>query len=117
MKKIIYYQKENGEIPVEDFLVALAWKNFILANKIRSKILALSIWRLWNQDVKYIEDKIYELRVRDKNNISRVFYFSHIGENIILLDAIMKKDQKLKRVDIVRAIKYKDEYIKNFWEI
>lgn len=52
--------------------------------------------------------------MRDKNNISRVFYFSHIGENIILLDAIMKKDQKLKRVDIVRAIKYKDEYIKNF---
>jgi len=74
MKKIIYYQKENGKFPVKEFLIDLEKINSKLVLKIRSKILALSLWRVWYQDTKYIWDKIYELRIRDENNISRIFY-------------------------------------------
>ena len=75
-----------------------------LALKIRSKIQFLSLDILGEKDVKYIKDKIYELRVRDRNNISRVFYFSYQNQDIILLDGIIKKQDKLKNTDIERCI-------------
>jgi len=43
MKKIIYYQKENGKFPVKEFLIDLEKINSKLVLKIRSKILALSL--------------------------------------------------------------------------
>ncbi len=115
MKQILYYSKENGKIPVRDFLIDLEKKNTSLMLKIRSKIQLLSLGLLGENDVKFIQDKIYELRVRDGNNISRVFYFTYTGENIVLLDAIIKKDQKLKQTDIHRALEYKNDFIKRFW--
>ena len=43
MKHIIYYQKENGKIPIKDFLENLEKKNTSLMLKIRSKIQFLAM--------------------------------------------------------------------------
>jgi len=116
MKNIIYYQKKNGNIPVRDFLRWLTRNNISLVTKIRAKIQLLKLELLWERDVKYIGDKLFELRIRDKNNISRVFYFTHQWDNIILLDAIIKKQNKLKNTDIQRCIDYKNDFQKRFGE-
>lgn len=117
MRKIIYYQKENGKIPVKDFIEELLLKNKWLVSKIQTKITMLSLGITGNKDIKYVRDKIYELRIMDKNNISRVFYFSYEHQDIILLNGIVKKEQKLKNTDIERCIEYKKDYIKRFWNI
>lgn len=110
-KKVILYKKENWEIPIEIFFNELKGKNNQLLAKILSKIDLLSLDLLWNEEVKYLEDKIYEIRVKKQNNISRIFYFTIQGNNIILLDWIVKKDQKLKRNILDKMINYKNDFL------
>jgi phage-related protein len=113
MKQIILYQKQNWEIPVKIFLDDLAYINTDLHSKILQKIDLLSINRLWKEEVKYIWDKIYELRIKQSSNISRIFYFTIQNEKIILLDWIIKKSQKLNKSVIEKIKKYKDSFLKN----
>lgn len=113
MKQIIFYQKQSWEIPVKDFLDDLEIKNPQLYSKVRIKIKLLMINSLWNEDVKHIWDKIYELRIKQSSNISRIFYFTIQNEKIILLDWIIKKTQKLEKSVIERIKKYKNDFLKN----
>lgn len=117
MKEIVFYEKENWEIPVQDFLDSLAVWDRRLKWKITHKIYLLSLGRLWYKDVKYVKDKIYELRIKDTFGISRVFYFNYSWNKIVLLDAIIKKENKLKQYVIDRVIKYKDNFTQKSWNI
>ena len=112
MKQIIFYQKKNWEMPVKNFLEDLAFLNTDLHAKVLQKIDLLAIDKLWQEDVKYIGDKIYELRVKQSSNISRIFYFTIQNERIVLLDGIIKKTQKLHSSVIERVKKFKDDFLK-----
>jgi len=110
-KKVILYRKENGDIPIKIFFDELKNTNKQLLAKILAKIDLLNMDLLGSDDVKFLEDKIYELRIKKQSNIGRVFYFTLHGDSIILLDGIVKKDQKLKRNTLDRVIKYKNDYL------
>ena len=110
-KKVIFYRKENGDIPVKIFFDELKNTNNQLLAKILAKIDLLSMDSLWMDDVKYLDDKIYELRIKKQSNIGRVFYFMLYWDSIVLLDGIIKKDQKLKKGILDRVIKYKNDYL------
>ncbi|MFA5916979.1 MAG: type II toxin-antitoxin system RelE/ParE family toxin [Candidatus Gracilibacteria bacterium] len=112
MKQIIFYQKQNGKVPVKEFLNELAIKNSDLNAKILQKIDLLLLDRLGKDEVKYIGDKIYELRIKQSSNISRIFYFTIQNEKIVLLDGIIKKTQKLDNSIIEKVKKYKDDFLK-----
>jgi len=99
---------------MENFLDVLFSKNRILATKTVAKIMSLSFGKLGAKDVKYIWNDLYELRIRERNNISRVFYFIHVWNAYVILDWIIKKDQKLKHQDIKRNVTYKNDYKKRF---
>lgn len=111
MKEIIFYKKPNWIIPIEDFLEEIRLKNWELHAKILQKIDLLWLEKLGHDEVKYIWDKIYELRVKQSSNISRVFYFTFKNNNIILLDGIIKKTQKLNNAIITKIKKYKDDFL------
>ncbi|MDD5213661.1 MAG: type II toxin-antitoxin system RelE/ParE family toxin [Candidatus Gracilibacteria bacterium] len=111
MKEIILYQKRNGEIPVKIFLDDLEIKNPKLYSKTWLKIKLLIVDNLGNEDIKYIGDKIYELRLKQSSNISRIFYFTIKNEKIVLLDGILKKTQKLDNSIIERVKKFKDDFL------
>lgn len=111
MKEIILYQKRNWEIPVKIFLDDLEIKNPKLYSKTWLKIKLLIVDNLWNEDIKYIWDKIYELRLKQSSNISRIFYFTIKNEKIVLLDWILKKTQKLDNSIIERVKKFKDDFL------
>lgn len=111
MRQIIFYQKQNWKFPMKDFLNELVIKNPELYAKILQKIDLLLLDRLWNDEVKYIWDKIYELRIKQSSNISRIFYFTIQDKEIVLLDWIIKKSQKLDNYIIKKVKNYKDDYI------
>lgn len=113
MKELIFYQKENWEIPMKKFLDKIEKNNPKFYAKIWLQIKLLLIDSLWNEDIKNIWDKIFELRIKQSSNISRVFYFTIKNEKIILLEWIIKKSQKLNNSIIEKIKKYKKDYIKN----
>lgn len=111
-KEIIFYQKENWDIPIKNYFDELKINNGHLLAKIISKIELLSKDLLWIDDIKYLKEKIFELRVKKWSNISRIFYFTFIDDNIVLLDWITKKEQKLRKWIFDKMILYKNDYIK-----
>ena len=68
--KLIAYEKENGEVPVEQFL-----------DSVNPKMRA----------------KIFELRCKFGSHITRVLYFFYYEGKIILTNGFVKKHRKLLR--------------------
>ena len=46
------------------------------------------------------------------SNISRVLYFFYIGQYIILTNSFIKKTQKTPTNEIIKAKKYRDDYLR-----
>ena len=91
--EVVFYEKENGECPVEDFLDSLDVK-------MRAKMVGLLELleekgnQLREPYSKAIDDGIFELRCKVGNNITRVLYFFYYEGRIILTNGFVKKTQK-----------------------
>ena len=59
---------------------------------------------------KYVKDGIFEFRIKFASDISRIFYFFYVGDNIVLTNGFIKKTQKTPSNEIEKAIKYKKDY-------
>ena len=115
MYEIEFYEKENGESDVWDFLEELREKSD--SNKdsrIQYKQLMLHIQLLQNNGTrlpsnitKHIEEYIWELR--PGNN--RVFYFYHCDDTFVLLHHFRKKTQKTPKREIEKAKSERDDYL------
>ncbi|HWP80542.1 MAG TPA: type II toxin-antitoxin system RelE/ParE family toxin [Candidatus Acidoferrum sp.] len=92
--EVEFYQKENGEIPVEDFLLSLNPK---LRAKAFSDIkllqtLGIHIQEPFSSAVKGERYQgLFELRVKFSSDITRIFYFLHNKNTFILLHGFLKK--------------------------
>ena len=115
MKKIIYYRKENWEYPFVSIMDILEITNKKIFAKISFKIDLLSKWKLWNEDVKYIWDKIYELRIKQSSNIFRTFYFTYKWDFIVILDWFIKKDNKIKQSILNKVKWYMLDFLTRTW--
>ncbi|MCD4708984.1 MAG: type II toxin-antitoxin system RelE/ParE family toxin [Candidatus Sabulitectum sp.] len=62
---------------------------------------------------KKIEKGLFELRVKGKEGIARVFFCTKIGKKIIMLHSFIKKSQKTPKKEIEIARKRKKEVLKN----
>ena len=53
---------------------------------------------------KSLNDGLFELRLKSKEGISRVFYCTKVGKNIVMLHSFVKKSQKIpkKEIDVAR---------------
>lgn len=111
---VIPYVKENGEVPVEEFLESLDIKQ-------RAKMFGMIELlqekgnRLREPYSKYLDDGIFELRCIFGNNTTRVLYFFYTGGFIILTNGFVKKTQKTpveelrlakdRRADFIERVK------------
>lgn len=108
-----FYQRENGDVPVMDFLLSLEPK---MRAKAYSEIELLKKhgFALREPYVKPIKGRnnkgIYELRIRFSSDISRIFYFSYEQNTFVLLYGFVKKSNKTPEREIERARKYKADY-------
>lgn len=92
----------TGEIPVEIYLNNLSKKD-------RAKILKYVEYLRQHQGVldepysKHIRGKIRELRVDFARNHHRIFFFTFINRNIVLLHGFLKTTKKTPEAEITKA--------------
>jgi phage-related protein len=111
--QVEYYKKENGNIPVLDYLLSLD-------AKIRAKVFSeiellekhgLNLREPYVKPIKGIKYKgLFELRIKFASIISRIFYFVYRQKNFVLLHGFTKKTKKTPQKEIERALRYKDDY-------
>ncbi len=107
---VIAYEKETGEVPVEDFLNSLDVK-------MRAKMFGMIglLQEKGNQlrepYSKHLEDGIFELRCKVGSNITRVLYFFYYEGQIILTNGFVKKTQKTPSGEIELAKQRRTDYI------
>ncbi len=109
--EVNFYKQENGDCPVKQFLDSLD-------NKMKAKILKMI--KLLQQNgnelrepySKFLGDGIFELRVKQATDITRILYFFVIGNKIILTNGFVKKTQKTPQGEIDLAKKYRDDFLK-----
>ena len=112
MKKfeVIFYEKKNGECPVEDFLSHLGLK-------MRAKYIGiLEILEEKGHELrepysKHLEDGIFEIRCKIGTNITRILYFFYYQKKIILTNGVVKKSQKTPQKEIELAKARRFDYI------
>ena len=107
--EVIFYEKENGDCPIEEFMNSLDIK-------MRAKMIGLfelleeKGTQLREPYSKIIEDGIFEIRCKVGNNISRVLYFFYFEGKIILTNGFVKKTQKTPTEEIKLAKKYRADF-------
>lgn len=109
MFEVEFYKLENGERPVISFLNTLDKK---MRTKAAMSLQLLEQYgnQLREPQSKYIEDGIFELRIKFSSDITRIFYFFFRDNKIILTNGFIKKTQKTPRSELNKAKKYKHDY-------
>jgi phage-related protein len=97
-KKVIFYEDEEGNSPVEEFLDRL---DESAKAKITARIEFLGKhWRQVRRPlVDYLEDGLYELRVQFAKDKVRVIYAYMFKDHIVLLHGIIKRTAKVPESD------------------
>ncbi len=103
---IIFYEKEDGEKPVEDFINSLPVKH-------KAKVYwEIEMLERFGKNLKepYVKpitgDKykgLWELRIKFAGDISRIFYFMPVGNNFVLLHGFIKKSQSTPERELLIA--------------
>lgn len=114
MFTIEYYEKEDGSLPAEDYILSVKDKKLKAKIFHDLEILELEGNQLRRPTSSHLEDGIFELRTIQGNNIARVLYFFYIDKKIILTNGFTKKTQKTPRKEIDLAKKYRDDYLTRF---
>lgn len=109
MWEIIFYEREDGSVPLQDFWDKLPVKHH--AKVLRDiDILEKYGTALTEPHVKHIQAKLWELRIKSASNASRIFYFLPVGKTIVLLHGFVKKTEKTPNREIEIAKNYLDDY-------
>lgn len=109
--EIEFYRKEDGECPFLD-------SYFSMNEKLRAKtsrtieLLKNNGSELREPYSKKIDEGIYELRTKQGSDISRVFYFFMIGHKIVFTNGYVKKKQRIDKIQLELAKKYRKEYLR-----
>jgi phage-related protein len=57
-----------------------------------------------------MSDGVFELRIQQGRNDSRIFYFFFVGSKIILTNGFIKKTQKAPKAELDKAKQRKKDY-------
>ena len=113
--KIVYYETENEECFIQDFINERSVNN-------QAKILAnLSILQergpiLPRPFADILEDGIHELRIKLSGDQIRILYFFVFKDFIVLTHAFRKNSDKVPKSEIKKAKLYRDDFLKRFTE-
>ncbi len=110
-RKIIFYKKETGECPTEEFLESLSQKTLLkvisVFNSIETEeVLSKKFFK------RLIGTKLFEIRVKWSSNIFRFPCFFEKDSIVILTHGFQKKTMKLPRRELKKALKYYEDYVR-----
>lgn len=106
-----YYQKDDGTYPVEEFILSLD-------NKMKAKVLwTISLLEEYGTKLRlpyseHLEDDIFELRIKQSSDITRVLYFFYKDKRIILTNGFVKKSQKTPPGELKLAKDRRENFLK-----
>jgi len=109
MFNLEFYETEDGRKPVEEFMIGMN-------NKMRTKAIhELMLLREKGNELrepysKHLEDGIFELRIQQGSDDSRIFYFFFVGSTAVLTNGFIKKTQKMPSAELNKAKQYKNDY-------
>ncbi len=114
---VIFYEKENGEIPVREFL-------YLLSAKLKAKaIWELRLLRQYGTGLKEPYTKpmqgdtykgLWELRIKLGSNASRIFYFLPLENTFVLLHGFVKKSEETPKRELDIAKRHMEDYRRRF---
>lgn len=112
MRKIIFYEMENGVIPVKDFLDSLSDKVLQKISWVLKLVTEIEFIPK-NYFKKLIStDDIWECRIIFGSNIYRILCFFQNDNIVVLTNGFIKKTQRTPKNEIELAEKYKNDYIR-----
>jgi len=111
---VVFYQEQEGDAPVVEWLRELNETNFKAFDKCRAAIarLALLGHELRRPEADYLRHGIYELRVRLGSVNYRLLYFFH-GQTVSVIAHGLTKEAAVPATDIKRALARKSVFTAN----
>ena len=107
--RLICYRQENGFAPMEGFLDSLEQK--LQAKALRDlAVLQAKADLLREPMTKPLGKGLFELRLRQSNDIARMIFFFCPGRTIVVTHGFVKKSGKTPRKEIERALRYKADW-------
>jgi phage-related protein len=107
---IEYYETPNGDCPTKEFLDSLDKKKELPQAIRLIDLLAEFGPQLKRPHADFLENGIYELRIRVQRMQYRILYFYFFQDKIILSHGL-KKEKKVPKAEIEKALKHKTDYI------
>ena len=109
MYEVLFYDLPDGSKPVKDFMDTLDAKMFVKVVRTIDMLKQVGpSMRLPYSE--HLDDGIFEIRVKQGTNITRVLYFFFVGKKIILTNGFVKKQQKTPRSEIELAKRRREDY-------
>lgn len=107
--EVVYYEDNRGRQPAREFIDGLNPK---MKAKTLGRLLLLEEYgeRLSMPFARHLEDGIYELRIPQESDITRLLYFFCIGDRAIVTNGFIKKTQRTPRREIEKAKRYRDDW-------
>jgi phage-related protein len=111
LTKVIFYQEDDGSVPVLEWLRSLPPK---ARSKcvVRIERLAALGHELRRPEADYLRDKIYELRIGLQGINYRILYFFH-GDTAAVLAHGIVKEKRVPPAEIDLAITLKEKFEQN----
>ena len=60
---------------------------------------------------RYLEKKLWELRIKHGDKLHRIVYFTVVGKTIVLLHAFPKSSKKTPKKELQKALTNKEDYL------
>ncbi|NCO68567.1 MAG: type II toxin-antitoxin system RelE/ParE family toxin [Nitrospirae bacterium CG_4_10_14_3_um_filter_44_29] len=109
---IEYYATVDGKRPVEKFIDSLSPEgraNYVFIADLLEEY-GLNVKEPYVKPITGYK-KLFEIRIKDRSNSHRIFYFASTGKKFILLHGFTKKTKKAPRKEIEIAVKRMQDYI------
>lgn len=107
--EVVYYEDNRGRQPACEFIDGFNPK---MKAKTLGRLLLLEEYgeRLSMPFARHLEDGIYELRIPQGSDITRLLHFFCIGDRAIVTNRFVKKTQRTPRREIEKAKRYRDDW-------
>lgn len=107
--EIVFYKFADGTCPVKDFIRSLDVK--MKAKTLKTiELLENSGTALREPYSKSLGNGVFDLRIKQGSDITRVLYFFYVGNKAVLTNGFTKKTNKTPREQIELCQKYKSDY-------
>ena len=109
---IEYFVAENGKSPVRDFIDSLSAEGkakFIFIADLLTEY-GLNVREPYVKPMTGSR-KLFEMRIKDRQNIHRIFYFAFTGRKLVLLHGFTKKTDKTPPREIATAEARMKDYL------